>query len=100
MRLFSKIVFLCNICFIISMVLRTVELGMKKNGNPNSVIPLQPIEGSIVVLGVVAILLNAAFAFIILYRKSIRKTFVVHGFILWFNLLLLPVQIWYHFISG
>lgn len=81
------------------MVLRGVEFGMRKHGNTDSVIPLQPIEGSIVVLGFFAILLNAAFAFIILYRKSIRKTYVVHGFILWFNLLILPVQVWYHFIS-
>ena len=75
-----------------------MEKGMQKNGNPNAVIPLHWAEASIVVLGfIVAILLNAAFVFIILYRKSIRKPVPVSRFLIWFNLLLLPVEIWYQF---
>ena len=98
MRFFSKIVFICNLCFILSAIMRLVEFGMRKAGNINAVIPLQAIEGTIVVLGfVAAILFNAAFVFIVLYRKSLRKTLPVHNIILWFNLLLMPVEIWYSF---
>ena len=71
---------------------------MRKNGNTNAVIPLQAVEGTIVILGfIVAILLNAAFVFIVLFRKSIRRPVPVNKFILWFNILMLPVQIWYSF---
>ncbi len=78
--------------------MRLVEFGMKKGGNANAVIPLQAVEGTIVILGfIVAILLNAAFVFIVLYRKSIRKVLLVSNLILWFNLLMLPVEIWYSF---
>ena len=71
---------------------------MRKNGNTNAVIPLQAVEGTIVILGfVVAILLNAAFVFIVLFRKSIRRSIPVHNYILWFNLFILPVEIWYSF---
>ena len=99
MRLFSKIVFIGNICFIISAVLRIVEMNYRKSGNPDNVIPLPALEGSIVVFGFFAILLNAAFVFIILYRKSIRRPMPLSRFLIWFNLLMLPVQVWYHFIS-
>lgn len=78
--------------------MRLVEFGMRKSGNANAVIPLQAVEGTIVVLGfIVAILLNAAFVFIVLFRKSIRKPLPVNNFILWFNMLLLLVEIWYSF---
>lgn len=78
--------------------MRLVEYGMRKNGNPNAVIPLQAVEGTIVILGfIVAVLLNAAFVFIVLYRKSIRKPLLVNNFILFFNLLLFPIEIWYSF---
>ena len=98
MRFFSKIVFICNICFIISVVMRLVEFGMRKNGNVNAVIPLQAVEGTIVILGfIVAVLLNAAFVFVVLFRKSIKKPILVNNFILFFNLLLFPVEIWYSF---
>jgi len=78
--------------------MRLVEFGMRKNGNTNAVIPLQAVEGTIVILGfIVAILLNSAFVFIVLFRKSIRKALPVNRFILWFNVLMLPVEIWYSF---
>lgn len=71
---------------------------MRKKGNVNAVIPMQAIEGTIVILGfVVAILLNAAFVFIVLYRKSNRRPSPVSPFLLWFNLLLFPVEVWYSF---
>ena len=78
--------------------MRLVEFGMRKNGNVNAVIPLQAIEGPIVILGfIVAVLLNASFVFIVLYRKSNRKPLLVNPFLLWFNLLLFPIEVWYSF---
>lgn len=78
--------------------MRLVEFGMRKGGNANAIFPLQAVEGTIVILGfVVAVFLNAAFVFIVLFRKSIRKALPLNNFILWFNMLLLPIEIWYSF---
>ena len=76
----------------------TQQPGLTHRSN-DRIAPLPVAEGLIVVMGFAAILLNAAFAFIVLYRKSIRRPINVATFLLWFNLLLLPVQVWYHFIS-
>ncbi len=96
MRFFSKIVFICNICFLISLLMRYIEIH--RTASHDAVIALPWVEATVVVLGfIVAILLNAAFVFIVLYRKSIRKHVPVPLFIIIFNMLLLPVEIWQQF---
>jgi hypothetical protein len=95
MRTFSKIVFICNLCFIVAAILRVVELGIKKG---NAIIPLPAVEGSIVVLGFfVAIILNVIFLGLIIFKKIIKSPINFSPIILWFNVILLPVQIWYSF---
>ncbi|MFC4263954.1 hypothetical protein ACFOWM_13755 [Ferruginibacter yonginensis] len=101
MRFFSKIVAVCNLCFILSSIMRLIEIPMRKAGSKDGIIPLPFVEGTIVVLGfIVAILLNSAFVFIVLYRKSIRKGIPVHRYILWFNIIMLPIEIWYSFFKA
>lgn len=99
MRTFSKIVFICNICFIISAILRIVELSMRQNGNNNAAIPLPALEGSIVVLGFIAIFVNIFFLIAVLLKKLNRKPIDISKYLLWFNLILLPVEFWYFFFS-
>lgn len=100
MRFFSKFVFICNICFIIGVVLRIIEMR-PANENHNALIPLPFLEGSIVVLGLLfAVIFNAAFVFIILFRKSIRRPVNISKWLIWFNMLLFPVQIWYFFFKN
>jgi hypothetical protein len=95
MRIFSKIVFICNLCFIAAALLRIVELGMKKG---DAVIPLPALEGSIVVLGfVLAIILNAIFCAIVVFQKVLKSPINYAAFILWFNVILFPIQIGYFF---
>ena len=78
--------------------MRLVEFGMLKNGNTNAVIPLQAVEGTIVVLGfIIAVILNAAFVLIVLFKKFTGKPLQVNNFILLFNFILFPVEIWYSF---
>src|SRR4051812_8672549 len=97
MRFYSKIVFICNLCFIASGLLRYVDMGRRAHGNNNSIIPLQPVVASIVMLALVSIFLNMAFVFIVLYRRSVKKPVNTSRFIIWFNLILLPLQVWYYF---
>ncbi len=62
MKFFSKFVFICNVCFLISVVLRFVEFGASyANSNSTNGIKFQPLESTIVVLGYGAILVNFIF---------------------------------------
>ncbi len=98
MRLFSKIAFLCNICFIVAAMLRLVELGMRSNGNNNAIIPLPFIEGTIVILGLfISVFLNIFFLISVLFLKISKQPVLFSKFLLWFNIILLPVQIFYFF---
>ena len=100
MRFFSKIVFICNICFIISMIFGMINVAAHGRGGKDIVTQLPWLRESIVLLGLIlAIILNSAFVFIILFRKSVRKPVNVSHFIIWFNLLLFPIQVWYQFIA-
>lgn len=99
MRIFSKFIFLCNLCFIASVILRFVENAQKSEKNFTGVVKLVPLESAIVVLGYGAILINAFFH-IILFGFLITKA--KHGiskWIIWFNFLFLLLEIYYFFFS-
>lgn len=99
MRTFSKIVLLCNICFVLACILRLVEYYKRKAGNFESAIPLQPLESTLVVLGYGAIFLSAIFCFQMMYFYLIKKQLSIPSWIVWVNLIMFPVQIWYFFFS-
>ncbi len=97
MRIFSKIVFICNCCFIISALLRMMELGYKKT---NGVIPLPALEGTVAILGLVlAVIFNSIFALIFIFKKVQKSNISVPTFLLWFNIVLLPIEIWFAFFA-
>ncbi len=79
--------------------MRYVQGFQQKNNHMGDAVVLQPVVASVAVLGlIVAVILNTAFAFIILYKKSIRKPLSLSKVVIWFNLILLPVEIWYQFL--
>lgn len=99
MRTFSKVVFICNICFIIAAVIRLIDIGLKKNGGTEALIPLPFVVATIAVLGtVVSFILNIVFAGVFIVKKSLKKLIEIPTFLLYFNLLMLPIEIWYFFI--
>ena len=55
MRFFARIVFICNIAFIASAILRFVEIKNSAKGNANLALKFQPVESTLVVLGYGAI---------------------------------------------
>lgn len=59
----------------------------------------QPIESTISVLGYLAIFINVVFVVIFLARYPIKKMNGVGKFVLYFNLLVLPAQLYFHFFS-
>jgi hypothetical protein len=98
MRTFSKIVFICNICFIIAAVFRIIEFGLKKNGQVEALIPLPAVEGIIAILGfIVSFFLNIVFVSIVSFQKIKKKEIAIPSFLVIFNIAMLPIQIWYFF---
>ncbi len=100
MRFFSRIVFICNLCFLASIVLRLVEKVQRKDGNLDPAMGFQALEGTLVILGYGAIFLNLIFfigAIIGLARGSLNN---IPRWLIWFNLLLFPVQVWYFFFAN
>ncbi len=100
MRFFSRLVFICNLCFLASIVLRLIELVKRGDGNLNPAIGVQALQGTLVILGYGAIFLNVIFfvwAIVGLAGGAVKN---VPRWLLWFNLLLFPLQIWYFFFAN
>ena len=81
MRIFSKIVALCNICFIIAVILRAVELAKRAKGNHEGAIPFQPLESTVVILGYGAIFINIILVYIVLRSSDFLKDKLSPSFI-------------------
>ncbi len=103
MRFFSKFVFICNLCFIAAVILRLVERGRKINmeqGGPfKNVISFQPLESTLIILGYTAVLFNIIFVIIALPLWLAKKTIPAPKFLVWFNVILFIVQLYYFFFS-
>lgn len=99
MRIFSKLVLICNLCFVVAVVLRLIEMGRRAKGNYDAAIPVQAVEGTLVLLGYGAIFLNILFLFALLVNllRGIKQT--APALVILVNLILLPVQVWYFFFS-
>ncbi len=99
MRLFTKFVIICNICFVIAAILRVIEMPLHSNASKDNIIPLPAVEATIVILGlIVAIILNTIFVTILFVKAVQKKPILIHKYYKWFNILLLPIQFWHTFI--
>jgi len=99
MRLFSRIVFICNICFILAVILRFVEMSMRAKGNFNGAIKFQPLESTLVILGYGAVFLNFFFILMLIFRL-INKKPTFPRWLVFFNVMMFPLQLYYFFYSN
>ncbi|MBS1743866.1 MAG: hypothetical protein JST81_12600 [Bacteroidetes bacterium] len=100
MRFFSRVTFICNCCFLIAVVLRWVELGKRSAGNGDAAIKFQPLEATLVILGYGAIFLNLIFVLFAVYGLLFKKIQSVPGWIVWSNLLIFPLQVYFFFFTN
>lgn len=100
MKFFSKIVFICNLCFTASVILRFSEMAKKKKENFNGHILLNPLESTLVVLGYGAIFLSVFFAILCLFLFVTKRIHHIPGWMVIANLLFLLVQVYYFFFSN
>lgn len=100
MRFFSRVVCICNICFILAVILRWVELSKRAKGNFDGAIGFQPLEATLVILGYGAIFLNVIYLFFSLYWFFSGKIKLIPRWIVLFNVLIFPFQVYFFFFSS
>ena len=98
MRFFSKVIFVCNICFVLSIILRFVERHSAAKGGTDQAIPLPFVEGALAVLGQLAIVFNLIFCITVLILFLFRKMQQIRGWIVIANLVFLIIQVFYYFL--
>lgn len=98
MRFFSKIAVFCNACFLVAVVLWYIEMGKKADGIPNQVLPLPWLEGTFVILGYLAIVVNALFLLLYFIFFSFKLDIRIPRWILVINILIFCCQLYFHFI--
>jgi hypothetical protein len=95
MRFFSKIIFICNICFIAAVIFRYIEINADKAGKNPNVLGFQPLESTLIILGYGAVIFNFIFLLSYLIAYLFKKGKLVPKWILLFNLVLFIVQLIY-----
>jgi hypothetical protein len=95
MRFFAKIIFICNCCFIVSVILRYLEIKADKAGKNPNVLGFQPLESTLIILGYGAVLFNFIFLLSSLIVYFFKKEIPVPKGLLLFNLVLFFIQLIY-----
>lgn len=98
MKLFSKIAFICNISFLIFILLAYIEFNHKKNKAGDSIMPLPFFTGIFVILGELAIFINLIFCLVVLVLLLSKKMIRVPRWLLIVNFIFLLAQVYYFFI--
>lgn len=97
MRFFSKFTVLCNVCFLASVVLWYFEVHNKPPGSTDQVIPLSWLEGSLVILGYGAIIVNTLFLLLALIFTAFKVNLKLSRRIIIFNIVIFCCQVYFHF---
>jgi hypothetical protein len=100
MKFFAKLVFICNCCFVIAVILRLVENAHKKAGNFNGSIKIQPLESMLVILGYGAVYINFIFNIFLLALLVFNRKKISPLWLNWVNFLFLLLQVYYFFFSN
>lgn len=100
MRFFSKFVFVCNLCFIASVILRFVEIEKNKSGSFSGQVLLKPIESTLVVLGYGALIFSFIFVVVCLLLFITKRIKQIPLWIVITNLIFFIVQVYYFFFSN
>lgn len=94
MRIFSKLVLIINICFLVEVFFYIGKFYLTDGDLPQ---PLDIVRGSIVVLGELAIIINLLFLLIVFIRRALKVKDTVSTFILVLNGLFFIGQVYFYF---
>jgi hypothetical protein len=94
MRILSKFIVLCNICFLVAAIFHYAGLFRSQADFPQ---PLNFLKGTIVILAEFGWILNLLFVLVTGVLLLARKPLHIPKWILWFNAVVLVLQIYYYF---
>jgi len=97
MRFFSKFTVLCNACFLISVVLRYIVMHDQYEGGSEQILPLPWLQGTLVILGYGAIIINALFLLLYFIFVSLKMDIKIPRWIIIFNTVIFCCQVYFHF---
>lgn len=97
MRLFSKVTVIFNLSFIVAVVMWYFEFHNKQKGGSDRLIPLPAIEGTFVILGYSAIIVNLLFLLICFIYTAFSVKLPVPRWIIFFSLVMFFFQVFFHF---
>ena len=97
MKFFSKIVFICNLCFVGSFLM--TYFGWFVNADIKNPAPLDFFRGTIVVIAVFGWMLNFIFLLLVLLQWLFKKKRTVPKWLLILNGLIFFFQLYYYFID-
>ena len=98
MKLFSKIALICNVSFLVFVLLAYVELNNKAIKGSDNIMPLPFLTGTIVILGQFAIFINFIFCLVVMILLLSKKIINIPRWVLIFNSFFLLLQVFYFFI--
>lgn len=101
MRFFSKIVLICNACFLIVLFMHIFKSTRDADALFNGSLIFQPIVSTIAILGyIAAVILNLVFVFLLLLRSKAKRAGVIPLWMIIANVVILPVQLYFLFIMN
>ena len=98
MRFFSKITVLFNACFLLYVVFWYMEKHNTYEGKSTQILPLPWLEGTFVILGYTAIVVNVLFLLLTFIFYSFKTEIKIPRWIISFNILIFCCQVYFHFI--
>ncbi len=98
MKLFSRIAFICNVSFVVFIILGYIDFNNKKNKVDDNIIPLPFVTGTLVILGQSAIFINLIFCFTAMILLLSKKMKQIPGWLVIVNFIFLLMQVYYFFI--
>jgi len=98
LRIFSKLVFICNLCFVAAVILRLLEIAEKKKADFNGQLLPQPIVSTIALLGYGAIFINLLFLLVCCGLLIFKRIKQIPKWIVIVNLVFFVIQLFYFFL--
>lgn len=72
MKFFYKVAVIANICFVLTIIFRYVEMNREPSTN-NQIIPLAPVQNLVVILGYGAIIINVLLIGVWIMMRMFKK---------------------------
>ena len=96
MRIFSKFVFICNLCFVVTVVMSIIEKIDRAKGKTDVAIPLPFVHGTLVVLGFLAIVVNGLFCIIMAGFLATKRAKQIPTWLVIINFIALLAEIYWY----